>query len=213
MIVKFNNGNPVLSFFVTSSRISGEIPISAAKMSEANPYTAPDATLDAGQAALYQPKIFSFNGRIGRMRYLAYGIGTNMLLAVVILPLFGASTAMGGVPTASMLGMVAIGVFYLITIVVSVMFAKRRLNDLNRSGLWFLLFTIPVVNLLLVIYLIFFPGTDGANRFGPAPVANSIGVLILGWMLPVVFVLGIVAAVAIPQYQDYVTRAQSMQTQ
>jgi uncharacterized membrane protein YhaH (DUF805 family) len=184
-----------------------------ATMSEANPYTAPDAALDTGQEALYQPKIFSFNGRIGRMRYLAYGIGVNMLLSVVILPLLGASAAMGGDPTTSLLGMVAIGVFYLITIVVSVMFAKRRLNDLNRSGWWFLLFIIPVVNLLLAIYLIFFPGTDGSNKFGPAPVANSIGVLILGWMLPVVFVLGIVAAVAIPQYQDYVTRAQSMQTQ
>ncbi len=182
--------------------------MSEATMSEENPYTAPDAALDTGQEALYQPKIFSFNGRIGRMRYLAYGIGVNMLLSIVMVPLLGASAAMGGDPTTSMLGMVAIGVFYLITIVVSVMFAKRRLNDLNRSGWWFLLFIIPVVNLLLAIYLIFFPGTDGSNRFGPAPVANSIGVLILGWMLPVVFILGIVAAIAIPQYQSYIAGAQ-----
>ena len=42
---------------------------------DANPYSAPDAALDTGQDDLYQPKIFSFSGRIGRMRYLAYGIG------------------------------------------------------------------------------------------------------------------------------------------
>ena len=32
---------------------------------DANPYSAPDAALDTGQDDLYQPKIFSFNGRIG----------------------------------------------------------------------------------------------------------------------------------------------------
>ena len=96
------------------------------------------------------------------------------------------------------LSIVAMAVFYIVTIVVSVMFAKRRLNDLNRSGWWFLLFIIPIVNLVLAIYLIFFPGTDGSNNFGPPPVANSIGVLILGWMFPALMVLGIVAAIAIP---------------
>ena len=108
----------------------------------------------------------------------------------------------------SIVGMAAIGIFYLATIIVSVMFAKRRLNDLNRSGWWFLLFVIPFVNLLLAIYLIFFPGNDGANNFGPAPVANSLGVLILGWMMPVVMLVGIVAAVAIPAYQNYLSQAQ-----
>ena len=49
-------------------------------------------------------------------------------------------------------------------------------------------------------YLIFFPGSDGSNEYGPAPVGNSLGVLILGWSMPVLFLLGIVAAIAIPQY-------------
>ena len=54
---------------------------------DANPYSAPDAALDTGQDDLYQPKIFSFSGRIGRMRYLAYGIGVNFLLMAVMIPL------------------------------------------------------------------------------------------------------------------------------
>lgn len=168
-------------------------------MSAVNPYDAPDAALDTGHDELYQPKIFTFNGRIGRMRYLAYGIGVNLLLMLVMVPLVSATAFMGGDPGSSMIGIVGIGLFYVVTIVISVMFAKRRLNDLNRSGWWFLLFIIPLVNLLLAIYLIFFPGTDGSNNFGPAPAENSIGVLILGWMMPVLFVLGIVAAVAVPQ--------------
>jgi uncharacterized membrane protein YhaH (DUF805 family) len=99
-----------------------------------------------------------------------------------------------------MIGMLGIGVFYLVTIVISVMFSKRRLNDLNRSGWWFLLFIIPIVNLFFAIYLIFFPGSSESNKFGAAPVPNTVGVLILAWMFPAIMILGIVAAIVIPQF-------------
>lgn len=169
-------------------------------MSDANPYSAPDAALDTGQDVLYQPKIFSFSGRIGRMRYLAYGIGLNILLMAVMIPLGGVTAGMGGEAGMSMLGMVMVGLFYIATIAISIMFAKRRLNDLNRSGWWFLLFLVPIVNLLMAIYLVFFPGSDGDNNFGPAPTSNSVGVLILGWMMPVFFIVGIGAAILVPQF-------------
>jgi uncharacterized membrane protein YhaH (DUF805 family) len=167
---------------------------------DANPYSAPDAALDTGQGDLYQPKIFSFSGRIGRMRYLAYSIGANLILMAVMVPLGGATVVMGGEAGMSMIGMLVIGIFYIATFVISIMFAKRRLNDLNRSGWWFLLFLIPLVNLLFAIYVLFFPGTDGDNNFGPAPMENSTGVLILAWIFPVIMILGIVAAVVIPQF-------------
>jgi len=169
-------------------------------MSDANPYSAPDAALDTGQDVLYQPKIFSFSGRIGRMRYLAYGIGLNILLMAVMIPLGGMTATMGGEAGMSMLGMVMVGLFYIATIAISIMFAKRRLNDLNRSGWWFLLFLVPIVNLLIAIYMVFFPGSDGDNKFGPAPTSNSVGVLILGWMMPVFFIVGIGAAILLPQF-------------
>lgn len=176
------------------------------EVSDSNPYSAPGAALNTGQDSLYNPKIISFSGRIGRMRYLAYSIGATFLLMLVTMPLIGLSAfsgaAMGGEAGMSMMTMVGMAVYYIGTIVISVMYAKRRLNDLNRSGWWFLLFIVPIVNLLLAIYLIFFPGTDGSNDWGPAPAANSIGVLILGWLMPALFVLGIVAAVAIPQFSS-----------
>lgn len=172
--------------------------------SDPNPYSAPEANLDTGQETLYKPKIISFNGRIGRLRYLAYSIGASFVLMLVTMPLIGMSAftgaAMGGEAGMSMLAMLGMAAYYIAAIVISVMYAKRRLNDLNRSGWWMLLFIVPVVNLLLVIYLIFFPGTDGPNDWGPAPVANSIGVLILGWSLPVLFALGIASAIILPQF-------------
>ncbi len=174
-----------------------------ATMSESNPYSAPDAELDTGHESLYQPRLFSFNGRIGRMRYLAYSFGISFLLVFIVSFLAAFAGAMGADAGSSITGIVAMGLFgliYLAVIVLTIGFAKRRINDLDRSGWWLLTFLIPVVNLLASIYLLFFPGSEGPNKFGPAPAENSIGVLIVGWAIPVLFIAGIAAAVLIPQF-------------
>ena len=170
-------------------------------MTEQNPYTAPDAVLDGGHDVHYEPTIFSFSGRIGRLRYLAYSFGLSFLLMVVISFVTAFMGVMGGENSIlAMVGLVLVGILYVVVIVLTMGFAKRRFNDLDKSGWWMLTFLIPVVNLLVSIYLIFFPGTDGSNRFGPAPAANTTGVVILGWTIPVLFILGMVAAIAIPQF-------------
>jgi uncharacterized membrane protein YhaH (DUF805 family) len=172
----------------------------SAQMTADNPYSAPSAELGGGQSELYTPSIFSFSGRIGRLRYLAYSMGSYLLLMLVMVPLLGLSTFMGGEPEVSMIGMGIMVAVYVPAIVVWIMFAKRRLNDLNRSGWWFLLALVPIVNFLVSIYMLFFSGTDGDNKFGPAPTANTLGVQILAWMMPALFVVGIVAAIVIPQF-------------
>jgi len=181
-------------------------------MNDQNPYSAPDASLETGQEEFYQPKIFSFRGRIGRLRYMAYGVGTYLILLVIFMPLMGGTMLMGGAMAVpgeagmSMIVMLAMGVFYIGILLLSVAFGKRRLNDLNRSGWWMLVFIVPLVNLLMTIYVLLFPGSKEANDYGPPAVANSLGVKILGWLFPVIFLLGIVAAIAIPAYQDYISR-------
>lgn len=68
------------------------------------------------------------------------------------------------------------GVFKLINAVVSLAagltslgLSARRLQDTNASGWWLLLCLVPIVNLLLSLYIAFWPGTEGENRFGPEP--------------------------------------------
>ena len=181
-------------------------------MPEQNPYLTPEAPLETSQKQFYQPKVFAFNGRIGRLRYLAYGIGVNLVLMLLLMPIMGGTMAFANTGGQSAIGMLAMAAFYIATFIFSVMFGKRRLNDLNRSGWWFLLLFVPIVNLLMTIYLIFFPGTDEINDFGPVPVENSLGVKALAFLLPI-FIIGILAAIAIPAYQGYVIRAQQSQMQ
>ena len=45
----------------------------------------------------------------------------------------------------------------------------RRLHDAGQSGWWSLLFLLPVAGDILALALNFWRGTDGPNRFGPAP--------------------------------------------
>jgi uncharacterized membrane protein YhaH (DUF805 family)/Tfp pilus assembly major pilin PilA len=176
-------------------------------MTNDNPYAAPKTAPGMGSAELYQPKVFSFSGRIGRLRYLGYGAGIQLLLIMIIAPIVGGVAFLGGETGISAIDEIIIGIFYIATFVVSVMFSKRRLNDLNRSGWWYLLFFIPIVNLIFSIYLIFFPGTDGSNKFGTVPLANSWGVIVLASIVPIFFFGGgILAAIAIPQYADYTQR-------
>lgn len=171
-------------------------------MSEANPYTAPDAALGSGQEAQYQPKVFSFGGRIGRVRYLAYGISLVYLIAMIMAVLLsfsiGLDPALAADPGASMVGIGIILVFSVVILVLSVMYGKRRLNDLNRSGWWYLLTIVPIANFLLALYMLFAPGSESPNDFGPAPVANSVGAHIAAWLFPALAIIGIAAAIVVP---------------
>jgi uncharacterized membrane protein YhaH (DUF805 family) len=170
--------------------------------SDINPYSAPDASLDSGHdEEYYQPKLFSFSGRIGRLRYLAYNTGANLLLLGALILMSGGIAGLAAVPEMSS----AFRLFYiasnLLLFVIAIIWGKRRLNDLNRTGWWMLLLIVPLVNFIFIIYLIGFGGSEASNNYGPPPVANSLGIKILGSLLAAMFalaIIGILAAIVIP---------------
>jgi len=183
------------------------------------PYQAPSADVSAANAdESYQPKFFAASGRIGRMRYVVYAFGLTMLSYLAIAVVGGILAAiMGGFDSASansgatmLLGFLAM-VVMLFILVMTVIYAIRRLNDINASGWFVLLFLVPIVNLIMGLLLIFMPGTRGANKFGPRPVANSGGVKAAFVVVAVLFVgyIGVLMAVAVPAYNQYVERAQA----
>lgn len=45
----------------------------------------------------------------------------------------------------------------------------RRLHDLNRPGWWALGIFIPGLNLVLSVYVSWWSGTKGENKYGPIP--------------------------------------------
>jgi hypothetical protein len=96
-----------------------------------------------------------------------------------------------------------------VLMVIAFMLTIQRCHDFNVTGWLSLLMLVPLANLIFL----FIPGTDGPNRFGAPTPPNSVGVLIVAWLFPVVAVIGIIAAVSLPAYQDYTKRAQERQFQ
>src|SRR5690606_30000254 len=101
-------------------------------MTTANPYAAPGA-IDMGSSDLpsYQPTVFSFSGRIGRIRYLAYSAAWNLVMMLIAAG-GGAIAVMGG--AFAVLGIGIAVVAYIGLIAAGFAMAVRRLNDLNQSG-------------------------------------------------------------------------------
>lgn len=176
----------------------------------ANPYESPKSNPATNSDQTYQPKFLALNGRIGRLRYLAYGM-ISTILTVVVLGILSAimipMLASGGMSETMMIA--AVFILYLPLVIFSVIFMKRRLNDLDKSGWWQLLYLIPILNILFAIYILFWPGSKGSNSYGLHPAKNSPLLIIAGLILPI-FLVGILAAIAVPAYQDYVERAQQV---
>jgi uncharacterized membrane protein YhaH (DUF805 family) len=175
-----------------------------------NPYAAPDAALsDITEDETYDPQIFAVEGRIGRLRYLTY----SWLIMIVLMFVIGIIAAIL-VPTLARNNPGAVAgamlLVYIPIIAVSIIMAKRRFNDLNKSGWFTLLLIVPFVNIFAGLYLTFWPGTKGTNEFGPRPAKNPVILYIAALIVPVI-IIGILAAVAIPAYQQYVMRAKAAQ--
>lgn len=177
-----------------------------------NPYASPGAAVSdvGGDDERYQPRIFSTQGRIGRLRYLAYATVAAvaaMLVTGVLGALLMGLTGSGDSGTGMA---IMLGALYIPVLAVSFIMAKRRLNDLDRTGWLSLLLLVPLLNLVMALYLMFWPGTAGSNRYGPKPVPNHWAIILLALVIPL---CGVMAAISIPAYQEYTKRAQAAQLQ
>ena len=174
-------------------------------MQIANPYESPKSNTSLPSASdTYEPKLLSASGRIGRLRYLAYSLVASLVIGVFIAI---ASLILGGAGESTLL--IILGLLYIPLIIYTVLLAKRRLNDLDKSGWWQLLYLVPIVGILLAFYMLLWPGTKGANNYGPQPTKNSALVVVAACLFPIALI-GIIAAIGIPAYQDYLQQAQQV---
>ena len=163
----------------------------------ATPYATPKAAVAEALPEFGELKAFTTDGRIGRLRYLAW----SMVLMLACLPLFGIA---GGFFAASeILGGLLMVVVGIAVAVVGIMFGVQRLHDIGWSG-WLLLVTlVPIVGGVFSLLMFIIPGSTAANRFGPPPPPNSRAVKILALLWVAIIVIGIVAAIALPAYMGY----------
>ena len=175
-------------------------------MSTVNPYLPPRADVaDVEDATTAQQplKIWSASGRIGRLRYLAWGVGGYLVFAFAAF-LLGVVAGVAGKPSlAGVLPMILLVPYVVFFVLVTI----QRSHDMDWSGWTCLAALIPLVGFIWLLK----GGTAGNNRFGAPPPPNTWGVRLFASVAPVIMVVGILAAIAIPAYQQYQVRAKAAQ--
>ncbi|MCP5158665.1 MAG: DUF805 domain-containing protein [Gammaproteobacteria bacterium] len=184
-------------------------------MHDSSPYQPPRSPITSTASEPFaEIKLFSTQGRLGRVRYIGYLVGLIVLIflsAGLIASVNSFSRLQEGGGDGDLvhiLGSGALIALWIVTIVVSILLIIQRLHDFNASSWWSLLVLVPLANLVLYLILLIMPGTQGANRFGNPPPPNTLGVILLALILPLITVTGIIAAIAIPAYMDYAAHTQ-----
>jgi uncharacterized membrane protein YhaH (DUF805 family) len=155
----------------------------------ASPYAPPRAPVGAATLEYSELKVFGVQGRIGRVRYLAWSLVlmvSALLAAAVCAGIMSVSLIGGG-----LLAAVAVVAF----IVVSIQIGVKRLHDVGWSGWLLLLNLVPFVNSIFPILITVIPGNQGTNQYGPPAPPNTPAVKILAWLWVVFLVLMITVGV------------------
>src|ERR1044071_3401344 len=113
-----------------------------------HPYAKPNAAVAEASEDYQEVKVFATSGRIGRVRYIAYGMGIYFLFAIL------------GALLSAVIGQAGMIVAWIAIIVVGFMLTIQRCHDFNTTGWLSILMLIPLVNLIFWII----PGTDGPNN-------------------------------------------------
>lgn len=125
----------------------------------------------------YRKLLFSFEGRIGNGAYLA-GVLLPIVailasglvvtfLATTFNATFGPVTRGSGLETFfSTVGIILLVVGMIVWFWTKLAVAAKRCHDMNVTAAVLLVCLIPYVGFLVLLCLIFIPGTEGANRWG-----------------------------------------------
>jgi len=110
--------------------------------------------------------LFTMQGRITRQQYV---ITTAVIVVVGYAVAFAAGFAAGmvgaGEDATSALGfIIGCGIS-----IVQAFLVVRRLHDIGKPGWHYWLFFVPLYNIYLGLVLLFTPGEQGSNSYGPNP--------------------------------------------
>jgi uncharacterized membrane protein YhaH (DUF805 family) len=105
-----------------------------------------------------------FSGRARRKEYWMFGLIHGLIIFALKYPHFLTQT----IDPESHLGQIHM-LYIFGTFIPLVAVSVRRLHDTNRSGWWFLMFLIPLANLVLFFLFMTEDSQPGENRYGPNP--------------------------------------------
>lgn len=98
-------------------------------------------------------KLFNAEGRVGRKDWIIWIVGVAIVFGIL-------SWILGD------RGQWVQAILSILAGIAGIFMGIKRLHDLDKTGWLYLLAIVPIVNFFFAIYLIFFKGTVGDNKYG-----------------------------------------------
>lgn len=106
-----------------------------------------------------------FSGRARRKEYWYFVLFNSII--ILFLGFIDQKMVTTPSPSAGM-GLFG-GVYTLFVVIPAIAVTIRRLHDTDRSGWWFLVFFVPIVGPILLLFFTLQDSKDGSNRYGENP--------------------------------------------
>ena len=116
--------------------------------------------------------VFRFSGRRNRQSYFLLGLVQTAVMLVGLVPLMIADE--GGSDGAMAAALVLFLVLLIPAAVSSIASGAQRCRDFGWSGWAVLIAMIPYVGWLFSVAMLFIPGNQGSNRYGPDPLGSRV---------------------------------------
>ncbi len=117
--------------------------------------------------------LFRFSGRRNRKSYALYFLAMLMMIAVTF-SVATVSALESKNESSFILGIGLLTLESLVFLIPSVAVGGQRCRDFGWTGWAYLLVIVPYVGWIFGLALLFIPGTDGPNRYGPNPIGNHL---------------------------------------
>lgn len=150
-----------------------------------SPYAPPQSDV-APTVAIYGPlKVMTVQGRIGRLRYLAW----SMVLGFTFCAIFAVCLllSLASKPLGIGVGAVAVAAF----LTISVQIGVQRMHDAGWSGWWWLVTFVPFVGSLFPFVIMAVPGHAGVNQYGPPAPPDSKAVKVMAVLALIFMAIGL----------------------
>jgi uncharacterized membrane protein YhaH (DUF805 family) len=123
----------------------------------------------------------TFSGRARRAEFwwfVLFNFLGQMVAGIADLALFGEGTltmGMGRGEGMAQAPSVIGGIFSLVVLIPGLAVGARRLHDIGRSGWWQLLWIIPIIGFIVLLWWMTTRGYEGPNDYGPDPIREGGG--------------------------------------
>lgn len=108
-----------------------------------------------------------FNGRARRKEFWMFGL-MSFLIVLAAYILIGISIV-AEAPVLAVVCYVLIAIYSLAILIPTLAVSVRRLHDIGKSGVWYLINFVPVIGSIWFLILMITDSQPGANQYGANP--------------------------------------------